>query len=124
MTKPLFFKHPVGLTVGEIAALTGAELRNGARLDHVITNIAPLDRAGPSDRGYKFSTYATWWIRQAISRGIHDQARTIRVPVHMIEVINKIVRSVSQVATFGGLRYSVSGWFGADRSDRVSAAAP
>src|SRR6266849_8082577 len=52
MTKPLFFKHPVGLTVGEIAALTGAELRNGARLDHVITNIAPLDRAGPSDLAF------------------------------------------------------------------------
>jgi RNA polymerase primary sigma factor len=44
-------------------------------------------------RGYKFSTYATWWIRQAISRSIADQARTIRVPVHMIEVINKIVRT-------------------------------
>lgn len=43
-------------------------------------------------RGYKFSTYATWWIRQAISRSIADQARTIRVPVHMIETINKLVR--------------------------------
>jgi len=43
-------------------------------------------------RGYKFSTYATWWIRQAITRGIADQARTIRVPVHMIETINKLVR--------------------------------
>jgi hypothetical protein len=52
MTKPPFFKHPVGLTVGEIAALTGAELRNGACLDHVITNIAPLDRAGPSDLAF------------------------------------------------------------------------
>src|SRR5947208_8849795 len=41
-------------------------------------------------RGYKFSTYATWWIRQAITRAIADQARTIRVPVHMIEVINKL----------------------------------
>ena len=41
-------------------------------------------------RGYKFSTYATWWIRQAITRAIADQARTIRVPVHMIEVINKV----------------------------------
>src|SRR6266849_6659961 len=48
-------------------------------------------------RGYKFSTYATWWIRQAISRGIHDQARTIRVPVHMIEVISKIVRTSRQI---------------------------
>ena len=43
-------------------------------------------------RGYKFSTYATWWIRQAITRGIADQARTIRVPVHMIEIINKLMR--------------------------------
>ena len=48
-------------------------------------------------RGYKFSTYATWWIRQAISRGVHDQARTIRVPVHMIEVISKIVRTSHQI---------------------------
>jgi RNA polymerase primary sigma factor len=48
-------------------------------------------------RGYKFSTYATWWIRQAISRGIHDQARTIRVPVHMNELINKIVRTSRQM---------------------------
>ena len=43
-------------------------------------------------RGYKFSTYATWWIRQSIARGIADQARTIRVPVHMVETINKLVR--------------------------------
>ena len=43
-------------------------------------------------KGYKFSTYATWWIRQAITRSISDQARTIRVPVHMIEQINKVVR--------------------------------
>ena len=48
-------------------------------------------------RGYKFATYATWWIRQAISRGVHDQARTIRVPVHMIEVISKIVRTSRQI---------------------------
>ena len=44
-------------------------------------------------RGYKFSTYATWWIRQAITRAIADQARTIRIPVHMIESINKVVRT-------------------------------
>ncbi len=43
-------------------------------------------------RGYKFSTYATWWIRQAITRAIADQARTIRVPVHMVEQINKLIR--------------------------------
>ena len=48
-------------------------------------------------RGYKFSTYATWWIRQAVTRAIADQARTIRVPVHMIEVINKLVRATSQL---------------------------
>src|SRR5574340_1453918 len=43
-------------------------------------------------RGYKFSTYATWWIRQAITRAIAAQARTIRIPVHMVETINKLVR--------------------------------
>ncbi len=49
-------------------------------------------------RGYKFSTYATWWIRQAITRSIADQARTIRIPVHMIETINKIVRTSRQMS--------------------------
>jgi RNA polymerase primary sigma factor len=44
-------------------------------------------------RGYKFSTYATWWVRQAITRAIADQARTIRIPVHMIETINKLIRT-------------------------------
>ncbi|HLJ27251.1 MAG TPA: RNA polymerase sigma factor RpoD [Candidatus Angelobacter sp.] len=48
-------------------------------------------------RGYKFSTYATWWIRQAITRAISDQARTIRVPVHMIEIINKLIRTSRQL---------------------------
>jgi RNA polymerase primary sigma factor len=48
-------------------------------------------------RGYKFSTYATWWIRQAITRSIADQARTIRIPVHMIETINKLVRTSKQL---------------------------
>ncbi len=48
-------------------------------------------------RGYKFSTYATWWIRQAITRSIADQARTIRIPVHMIETINKLVRTSRQI---------------------------
>jgi len=48
-------------------------------------------------RGYKFSTYATWWIRQAITRAIADQARTIRIPVHMIETINKLVRTSRQL---------------------------
>jgi RNA polymerase primary sigma factor len=49
-------------------------------------------------RGYKFSTYATWWIRQAVSRALADQARTIRVPVHMIEIINKINRTSHQIS--------------------------
>src|SRR5208337_474621 len=49
------------------------------------------------ERGYKFSTYATWWIRQAITRAIADQARTIRIPVHMIETINKLVRTSRQL---------------------------
>jgi RNA polymerase primary sigma factor len=48
-------------------------------------------------RGYKFSTYATWWIRQAVSRSLADQSRTIRVPVHMIETVNKIVRTSRQM---------------------------
>src|SRR5229473_3544503 len=48
-------------------------------------------------RGYKFSTYGTWWIRQAVTRAIADQARTIRVPVHMIEAINKLIRSTRQL---------------------------
>jgi RNA polymerase primary sigma factor len=54
------------------------------------------------ERGYKFSTYATWWIRQAITRAIADQARTIRIPVHMIETINKLMRVQKQlVQDFG-----------------------
>jgi len=53
-------------------------------------------------RGYKFSTYATWWIRQAITRSIADQARTIRIPVHMIETINKIVRTSRQILSVRG----------------------
>ena len=48
-------------------------------------------------RGYKFSTYATWWVRQAITRAIADQARTIRIPVHMIETINKLIRTLAPV---------------------------
>ena len=44
-------------------------------------------------KGYKFSTYATWWIRQAITRAIADQARTIRIPVHMVETINRLIRT-------------------------------
>ena len=48
-------------------------------------------------KGYKFSTYATWWIRQAITRSIADQARTIRIPVHMVETINKLIRVSRQL---------------------------
>jgi RNA polymerase primary sigma factor len=56
-------------------------------------------------RGYKFSTYATWWIRQAVTRAIADQARTIRIPVHMIETINKVMRtSRGLVQELGGSR--------------------
>ena len=50
-------------------------------------------------RGYKFSTYATWWVRQAISRSIADQARTIRLPVHMVEIVNKVSRTSRQLVT-------------------------
>ena len=53
-------------------------------------------------RGYKFSTYATWWIRQAITRSIADQSRTIRIPVHMIETINKLVRTSRQILSEQG----------------------
>src|SRR5205814_4547115 len=48
-------------------------------------------------RGYKFSTYATWWIRQAVTRAIADQARTIRIPVHMIKTINKVLRGAKKL---------------------------
>ncbi len=62
-------------------------------------NIGLMKAAGKFEyrRGYKFSTYATWWIRQAITRSIADQARTIRIPVHMIETVNKLVRTGSQM---------------------------
>ncbi|MBI3332738.1 MAG: RNA polymerase sigma factor RpoD [Candidatus Omnitrophica bacterium] len=54
------------------------------------------------ERGYKFSTYATWWIRQAITRAIADQARTIRIPVHMTETINKLIRTSRQLVQENG----------------------
>ena len=55
-------------------------------------------------KGYKFSTYATWWIRQAITRAIADQARTIRIPVHMVETINKVIRVIPAAAAGAGPR--------------------
>ncbi|MBR5027477.1 RNA polymerase sigma factor RpoD [Candidatus Saccharibacteria bacterium] len=51
------------------------------------------------DKGFKFSTYATWWVRQAITRAIADQARTIRIPVHMVETINKVLRTTRKLTT-------------------------
>ena len=61
-------------------------------------------------RGYKFSTYATWWIRQAITRSIADQARTIRIPVHMIETINKLVRTAARCCTRSAASRSPRSW--------------
>ena len=54
-------------------------------------------RSSTTRKGFKFSTYATWWIRQAITRAIADQARTIRIPVHMVETINKVIGSQRQL---------------------------
>ena len=59
-------------------------------------------------KGFKFSTYATWWIRQAITRAIADQARTIRIPVHMVETINKVLRVQRQMLQELGSRADAS----------------
>ena len=61
-------------------------------------------------KGYKFSTYATWWIRQAITRAIADQARTIRIPVHMVETINKLVRVSRQMLQQLGRTPCLTSW--------------
>ena len=58
-------------------------------------------------RGYKFSTYAIWWIRQAVSRSLADQSRTIRVPVHMTEIINKVVRTSRQMLNDTGAKATI-----------------
>jgi RNA polymerase primary sigma factor len=67
-------------------------------------------------RGYKFSTYATWWIRQSITRAIADQARIIRIPVHMIETINKIMRVSKELVQ----EYGREPYRGDRRKDRFS----
>ena len=60
-------------------------------------------------KGYKFSTYATWWIRQAITRAIADQARTIRIPVHMVETINRLIRTSRQMRSGAGTGANAGG---------------
>ena len=70
-------------------------------------------------RGYKFSTYATWWVRQAVSRAVSDQARTIRIPVHMIETINKLVRTSRQLVQELGREPSLE-----EISERAEVAVP
>ena len=75
-------------------------------------------------RGYKFSTYATWWIRQAITRSIADQARTIRIPVHMIETINKLMRVQKQLIQDFGREADAGGNRRRNAACRSSASAP
>jgi RNA polymerase primary sigma factor len=65
-------------------------------------------------KGFKFSTYATWWIRQAITRAIADQARTIRIPVHMVETINKLIRTQRRLVQELGREAAAGGDRGGD----------
>ena len=86
-------------------------------------------------KGFKFSTYATWWIRQAISRAIADQARTIRIPVHMVETINRVRRTPRDMMQklererdalrvhWGRLQLEQSAWSGHERVERIAAEA-
>jgi len=69
-----------------------AKRYSGRGLDFLDLMLRAVEKFDP-DKGFKFSTYATWWIRQAITRAIADQARTIRIPVHMVETINKLLRT-------------------------------
>jgi RNA polymerase primary sigma factor len=83
-----------------VAAARGYAGRGMALMDLVAEGNLGLIRAVEKfdyTKGYKFSTYATWWIRQAITRAIADQARTIRIPVHMVETINKLIRVQRQM---------------------------
>ena len=100
------FSKKIGLSVGEFKKLV-SRIQKGeresriAKKEMVEANLRLVISIAVDKfeyrRGYKFSTYATWWIRQAITRSIADQARTIRIPVHMIETINKIVRTQRQI---------------------------
>jgi UDP-3-O-[3-hydroxymyristoyl] glucosamine N-acyltransferase len=84
MTEPLFFKTPAGLTVEEIAELTGAEVRTGARLDHVITNIAPLDRAGPQDIAFLDSAkYADALVSTSAGACLTTERFAAQAPGHL-----------------------------------------